>query len=868
MTMISDLDVGQQLDGIAETIRKYAKRYIYSGDRERFMIFADQERLYAQAARTRRGAAASLFRVKQRNGDYNWCVFNVQIPYKNKEKALLVSVRDVISEYTEGWDEQFSEFAASYGYFLSTKKDVKEEYADDILQAICQQSDLKMYWKDTDRRIRGMTDAFYQYFGFPNDSELIGRTDEEIGWFIDSAQPRRTEDAVLTKGEISRDEYVQCLVGGRPRRFPMTRFPVYHGNKIQGLIGYFRDDADDAKARQARLVDPQTGLLNYEGAMIAGVQFSDNFRAHGEDYVGVLMEVAEYEFLKSSYGEVVGNKLLKKITEIILDESGCTGAVGRIGSCCFVLFRKYQDTEEVYRRLKEIADKVRAIKEIEGYSCTMYLQYSVVWSREVRSIDEMIALMKERLTDAGRNHYGESTYTGDRIVFEREKFDTMPENVVMSDPETHELVYMNESAKKALSLPMDFSCSGKKCYQVLEGMENPCTNCNAAELKRSRFASRFHHCRMMSTDQMVRDTMVTWKGKELRFSMSFNIQDYINMDVEANRVLFQEAEVNDTIAVGMREQDPNIGINKMIKKVGSSLDAARVLLFEPREDGRLRCTYEWNAEGQVPAIDRLKDVSIREVLPFHKQFSVHPVIMIQDWEEWTVASGWDNRNFVLNGADNVISGHMVMSGNTVGYTLMIGANERAFSSGRNLLLTLLRFLAIMLRNRDTIKTLQQSGSKDIMTGAGNRRAFLQKIEDMPDGKTLTFVFGDVNGLKRMNDVEGHLAGDRLLQDASGVMLRRGDAEHVFRMGGDEFLYLAENTDEEHARRLMKDLRRDYDREKISMALGCVTVRTPIENIDEVLMDVDSEMYLDKEKQKQVRRRKTGEEGMAKEKQQF
>lgn len=69
---------------------------------------------------------------------------------------------------------------------------------------------------------------------------------------------------------------------------------------------------------------------------------------------------------------------------------------------------------------------------------------------ETRSIEGLLRLLVERLEEAQQSRLGASIYIGDRIAFDREKFDHMDERVYMSDPETYDLVYINEAACRDL----------------------------------------------------------------------------------------------------------------------------------------------------------------------------------------------------------------------------------------------------------------------------------------------------------------------------------------------------------------------------------------------------------------------------------
>jgi diguanylate cyclase (GGDEF)-like protein len=82
---------------------------------------------------------------------------------------------------------------------------------------------------------------------------------------------------------------------------------------------------------------------------------------------------------------------------------------------------------------------------------------------------------------------------------------------------------------------------------------------------------------------------------------------------------------------------------------------------------------------------------------------------------------------------------------------------------------------------------------DVLTGLYNRRGFFlqaEQIYKLAQRKRTksAVIFADVDGLKRVNDVLGHEAGDRLIRDAAQVFrasFRHADV--VARLGGDEFV---------------------------------------------------------------------------------
>lgn len=100
------------------------------------------------------------------------------------------------------------------------------------------------------------------------------------------------------------------------------------------------------------------------------------------------------------------------------------------------------------------------------------------------------------------------------------------------------------------------------------------------------------------------------------------------------------------------------------------------------------------------------------------------------------------------------------------------------------MMTLSRFIAIMIRNRDATRELERMSLHDQMTGLLNRRGLSNYFMDLPKGISCAFFFSDVNGLKRMNDEHGHEAGDDLIKTVADIMLqaqRQAGKGHVFRI---------------------------------------------------------------------------------------
>lgn len=90
--------------------------------------------------------------------------------------------------------------------------------------------------------------------------------------------------------------------------------------------------------------------------------------------------------------------------------------------------------------------------------------------------------------------------------------------------------------------------------------------------------------------------------------------------------------------------------------------------------------------------------------------------------------------------------------------------------------------------------------QDALTGVKNKHAYLEAEKSLnhriDDGSSPAFavVILDLNDLKKVNDEQGHQAGDQYLRDACRIICNVFKKSPVYRIGGDEFAVIAQNDD--------------------------------------------------------------------------
>ena len=105
---------------------------------------------------------------------------------------------------------------------------------------------------------------------------------------------------------------------------------------------------------------------------------------------------------------------------------------------------------------------------------------------------------------------------------------------------------------------------------------------------------------------------------------------------------------------------------------------------------------------------------------------------------------------------------------------------------------------------------------------------------------------DMNGLKTINDSEGHAAGDEALITLGVCFtraLRRGQS--CYRVGGDEFVIVCRKNDRSEVEALAGRIRRAVAETKYSCSIGYCCRSDAAESVDELLKRSDEMMYADK-----------------------
>lgn len=201
------------------------------------------------------------------------------------------------------------------------------------------------------------------------------------------------------------------------------------------------------------------------------------------------------------------------------------------------------------------------------------------------------------------------------------------------------------------------------------------------------------------------------------------------------------------------------------------------------------------------------------------------------------------------GAGSIVLFPLNYNGETLGYMWVVNFNiENAVKIKETLELATF-FIASEISNFLLMQKLERLSSIDILTGLKNRNCMNNVITDIMTGKIqiaspCPVIFADLNGLKRINDEEGHDAGDRFLKAAAAILREVFAGTDVFRAGGDEFMILASGMPEDELNDRVNNLRTRAEEENLQFAIG-IAVANDRNDMHKAMHIADEMMYNDK-----------------------
>ncbi|MBQ8119589.1 MAG: sensor domain-containing diguanylate cyclase [Ruminococcus sp.] len=161
------------------------------------------------------------------------------------------------------------------------------------------------------------------------------------------------------------------------------------------------------------------------------------------------------------------------------------------------------------------------------------------------------------------------------------------------------------------------------------------------------------------------------------------------------------------------------------------------------------------------------------------------------------------------------------------------------------------FIASEIANYQLLDKLETMSTVDMLKGVSNRNEMNRRVDELCGDKAAAqcrvgIVFADLNGLKAVNDNQGHHAGDMLLQKAAQVLKEQFPECEIYRVGGDEFMLITTEMTQQVLEQRAASLREAAAKvENLAFSVG-ICAETA-DNVRKAMKEADARMYEDKQR---------------------
>ena len=391
-----------------------------------------------------------------------------------------------------------------------------------------------------------------------------------------------------------------------------------------------------------------------------------------------------------------------------------------------------------------------------------------------------------------------------------EFFENLGEYVYVADAETHELIYMNKKTLKSYGFQSLEEIIGLKCYEILQGNSLPCGMCNNEQLKPGFFKEWEYYNPLLRRELHIKDTLVEEDGRKYRMEIAIDCGNLNGRGHKSEDYRNMEVALNEAIRVAQRQESMDQTLQVLLEFVGKNLEAGRAYIFEKDDHDHDHNTYEWVAKGEMKDVDpQMYEVLVRQ--------NIHSLVVVPLYDD----------------------------GKVIGFYGVDNPSTRYFEFVSEMLQIMGHFIVSSLKQRNLVRELEVMSYSDPLTTLGNRYAMERYIEQVDHTEPIGVVYCDITGLKRINDSEGHSAGDRLIRRCCDCLKRVFEGNGMFRIGGDELVVLCTGISEKEFYQKVEELKTELAAHDVSMAVGAAVNTLEAVGKDHLLTESERRMYQDK-----------------------
>ena len=428
-------------------------------------------------------------------------------------------------------------------------------------------------------------------------------------------------------------------------------------------------------------------------------------------------------------------------------------------------------------------------------------------------------------------------------------FDLLPESVYIVDRDTCQLLYLNEAGRQLLGMKPEDDYRQQYCYALLRGERQPYAVCSLQSHRERSYDKELYSERFQKHFKIV-DASIRYQGHKAKIVMCIDVTASTRQRHELETALQAEAVLNETVQILYSEPELEKALDLMLAHMGLYLRAERCAILNV-EGNSLHCSHEWCQQGIESQKDLWQELPLRSLERWENALARHNNVLVPDSTLMAETYPAEYALLLKMHIKNCVAAPILIRDHLVNIVLIANLPQKEMDSASMMLLTLSYFIATSMVADQNRQLLEKASYSDIMTGVANRNAFIRDLDHLQRAIDLSpvpvgVIYFDLNGLKPVNDQQGHRAGDRLLMrlaDAISLFFRK---QEIYRTGGDEFVVLCLNMPEpQFTDRLSKILDHIDSVSALSVSVGHAWDEGSGLSLQKVIAAADAKMYEEK-----------------------
>lgn len=172
--------------------------------------------------------------------------------------------------------------------------------------------------------------------------------------------------------------------------------------------------------------------------------------------------------------------------------------------------------------------------------------------------------------------------------------ESMEEVVYVTDVDTYELYYLNAAGRRVTGV---YDYKGRKCYQVLQGFDEPCRFCTNERLCENKFHVWERENTYLQRNYILKDKLIRWQGKIVRLEIAIDITEREIVSKAIQKKLNLEDVIVESCKLIASENTLKKASGGIVKRMGEFCQADRVMILKANRKEQWEIVQEWCAEG-------------------------------------------------------------------------------------------------------------------------------------------------------------------------------------------------------------------------------------------------------------------------------